>query len=261
MQIGFNLPVSGPMATPATMARMARLGEEMGFDYLTLTDHVALPDTSTPGYPYSETGEFYSPSPGIRLEVLGREHLPRGAALIASRHQSAFDTMVWLTLVPRCCYVLKHELLRIPLFGKLIQATRMIAVDRTGGGATLRSLVRQGERAVREARQIVIFPEGTRSPPDSMLPLQPGVAALASRTGLAVIPVVTNSGSYWGRRAFRKRPGTIRMVIRPPLPVGLPRHELMVRLCEQFTIPLDAAGRPVDNSVGGAFPNLSGRPK
>jgi 1-acyl-sn-glycerol-3-phosphate acyltransferase len=197
----------------------------------------------------------------IRLEVVGREHLPKGAALIASRHQSAFDTMVWLTLVPRCCYVLKHELLRIPLFGKLIQATRMIAVDRTGGGATLRSLLREGERAVREARQIVIFPEGTRSQPDSILPLQPGVAALASRTGLAVIPVVTNSGMYWGRRAFRKRPGTIRIVIRPPLPGDLRKDELMVRLREQLTMPIDAAGGPVDKSVGGAFPELPGRPK
>jgi probable F420-dependent oxidoreductase len=70
MQIGFNLPVSGPMATPATMARVARLGEELGFDYLTMTDHIALPDTSTPGYPYSETGEFYSPEPGHRMEQL-----------------------------------------------------------------------------------------------------------------------------------------------------------------------------------------------
>jgi probable F420-dependent oxidoreductase len=70
MQIGFNLPVSGPMATAATMARVARLGEELGFDYLTMTDHIALPDTSTPGYPYSETGEFYSPDPGHRMEQL-----------------------------------------------------------------------------------------------------------------------------------------------------------------------------------------------
>jgi probable F420-dependent oxidoreductase len=70
MQIGFNLPVSGPMATAATMARVARLGESLGFDYLTMTDHVALPDTSTPGYPYSETGEFYSPEPGHRVEQL-----------------------------------------------------------------------------------------------------------------------------------------------------------------------------------------------
>ena len=70
MQIGFNLPVSGPMAAPATMARIARLGEELGFDYLTLTDHIALPDTSVPGYPYSESGSFYSPEPGHRHEQL-----------------------------------------------------------------------------------------------------------------------------------------------------------------------------------------------
>jgi probable F420-dependent oxidoreductase len=70
MRIGFNLPVSGPMATAEVMAKVARLGEELGFDYLTLTDHVALPDTSTPGYPYSETGEFYSPEPGHRMEQL-----------------------------------------------------------------------------------------------------------------------------------------------------------------------------------------------
>jgi probable F420-dependent oxidoreductase len=70
MQIGFNLPVSGPMAEPATMARMARLGEALGFAYLTLTDHIALPDTSVPGYPYSESGAFYSPDPGHRHEQL-----------------------------------------------------------------------------------------------------------------------------------------------------------------------------------------------
>ena len=70
MRIGFNLPVSGPMATPKIMADVAKLGEELGFDYLTITDHVALPDTSTPGYPYSESGEFYSPDPGHRVEQL-----------------------------------------------------------------------------------------------------------------------------------------------------------------------------------------------
>jgi probable F420-dependent oxidoreductase len=70
MQIGFNLPVSGPMASPEVMANIAQLGESLGFDYLTLTDHVALPDTSTPGYPYSTTGEFYTPDPGHRVEQL-----------------------------------------------------------------------------------------------------------------------------------------------------------------------------------------------
>ncbi|HEY4174654.1 MAG TPA: TIGR03619 family F420-dependent LLM class oxidoreductase, partial [Rhodopila sp.] len=70
MQIGFNLPVSGPMASPEVMANIAQLGESLGFDYLTLTDHVALPDTTSPGYPYSTTGEFYTPDPGHRVEQL-----------------------------------------------------------------------------------------------------------------------------------------------------------------------------------------------
>jgi 1-acyl-sn-glycerol-3-phosphate acyltransferase len=164
---------------------------------------------------------------GIRLEVTGLEHIPRGAALIASRHQSAFDTFVWLTLLPRCCYVLKHELLRIPLFGPLLTATGMISVDRDGAAGAVRALLREGDRAVREARQIVIFPEGTRNEPGQPGVLQPGVAALAARTGLPVIPVSTDSGRCWGRRAFRKRRGTIHIVIGAPIPAKTERRALM----------------------------------
>jgi 1-acyl-sn-glycerol-3-phosphate acyltransferase len=176
---------------------------------------------------------------GIRMDVTGLDHIPPGAAVIASRHQSAFDTFVWLTLVPRCCYVLKQELLRIPLFGKLIDHARMIAVDRGAGSAALRSLMRGGERAVAEQRQIVIFPEGTRGPPGAMLPLQPGVAALAARLGLPVIPVATDSGLCWGRRAFWKRPGVIRIAVGPPIPPGTPRAELM-RALDDWMGRLDA---------------------
>ncbi len=168
---------------------------------------------------------------GIRVVVTGREHLPvRGAALIASMHQSAFDTLVWMTLLPRCCYVLKQELLRVPLFGRLIPPSGMIAIDRFGGMQSLRALMQEGVRASREQRQIVIFPEGTRAAPGQILPLQPGIAALAASTGLPVIPVVTDSGLYWGRRSFRKRPGTIHIAIQPPIPAGLRRQELMQRL-------------------------------
>jgi 1-acyl-sn-glycerol-3-phosphate acyltransferase len=164
--------------------------------------------------------------------------------LIASRHQSAFDTFVWLTLVPRCSYVLKRELLRIPLLGPLIPLAGMIAVDRGGGGGALRGLMRDGDRAVREGRQIVIFPEGTRAEPGALLPLQPGIAALAARTRLPVIPVVTDSGQYWGRRAFHKRSGTIHIRVLEPIPTGIGRDQLMQRL--------EAALRSeaVENSVG-----------
>jgi 1-acyl-sn-glycerol-3-phosphate acyltransferase len=175
---------------------------------------------------------------GIRLEVTGLEHIPSGAALIASRHQSAFDTFVWLTLLPRCCYVFKEELLRIPLFGPLIAAAGMIAVDRDAGGSAIRALLRQGDVAVRNQRQIVIFPEGTRSEPGSPGALQSGVAALASRTGLPVIPVSTDSGRYWGRRAFRKQAGTIRILIGPPIPPQTDRKVLM-RALEKGLAALD----------------------
>ena len=132
-----------------------------------------------------------------RCEVI-RRTCRTGAALIASHHQSAFDTLVWLTLVPRCCYVMKQELLRIPLFGPLLPLGGMIAVDREGGAKALRGLMREGARAVHEQRQIVIFPEGTRAEPGAVLPLQPGVAALAALTRLPVIPVVTRFGSVLG---------------------------------------------------------------
>ena len=172
---------------------------------------------------------------GIRVEVTGLEHIPPGPALIASRHQSAFDTFLWLTLVPRCCYVFKKELLRIPLFGPLIAGAGMIAVDRDAGANAIRNLLKEADRAVRENRQVVIFPEGTRSEPGSPLVLQPGIAAMAARTGLPVIPVSTDSGRYWGRRSFRKRPGVIHVVIGEPIPAETERKALMRALVSGLT--------------------------
>ena len=136
----------------------------------------------------------------------------------------------WLILVPRACYVLKVELLKIPIFGSLARPAGMIPVDRDGGGAALRALMKEGARAAGEGRQIVIFPEGTRAEPGVFPPLQPGIAALAAATKLPVVPVVTDSGDFWGRRAFRKQPGTIRLVILPPLPAGMARGALMAQL-------------------------------
>jgi len=155
---------------------------------------------------------------GVRLVVEGREHLPpSGPALIASRHESAFDTIIWFTLVPDVTYVLKKELLRIPVYGWHARGAGMISVDRQGGATAMRGMLREARATVAAGRQIVIFPEGTRAPPGELLPLQPGIVALAKATGLPVIPVATNSGRVWSRRAFTKRPGTITVRILPPL--------------------------------------------
>lgn len=185
---------------------------------------------------------------GIEWQVIGT--LPTEAALIASHHESAFDTLVWLTLVPRPAYVMKQELQRIPLFGGLTRPAGMIAVDRRGGAKALRGLIREAARAVAEQRQIVIFPEGTRAEPGVVLPLQPGIAALAASTGLPIIPVVTDSGRCWGRRAFRKRPGVIRIVLLPAIPADTPRQELLPRLQTALRDGCRALAQTVDNSVG-----------
>jgi 1-acyl-sn-glycerol-3-phosphate acyltransferase len=181
---------------------------------------------------------------GIRLEVAGLDRLAGdGPRLIASLHQSTFDTIVWLTLVPRSCYVVKRELSRVPLFGRLLTLAGMIVVDRSRGAAALRGLIHDADRAVREQRQIVIFPEGTRGEPSEVLPLQPGIAAIAARTRLPVFPVVTDAGQFWGRRAFHKYPGTIHVRVLEPIAAGTERAILMERLAEAFRVP-------VENPVG-----------
>jgi 1-acyl-sn-glycerol-3-phosphate acyltransferase len=187
---------------------------------------------------------------GVDWVVTGHERLPAsGAALIAPMHQSAFDTIVWLLLVPDCVFIIKRELTRIPLFGTLLLRGGMIPVDRLAGAAAMRALLRRAGAAVAEGRQIVIFPEGTRVTPGVSVKLQPGIAALATRTGLPVIPVVTDSGHYWGRRSFRKHPGTIQIAVLPPLPAGLPRDELLARLTQAYAEGYAALrrGHAVDN--------------
>ncbi len=201
---------------------------------------------------------------GISWEVTGRERLPAtGAALIAPMHQSAFDTLVWLLLLPDCTYVLKLELTRIPLFGKLLLRAGMIAVDRSGGAAAMRDLIRRAGDAAAEGRQILIFPEGTRVAPGAGVKLLPGVAALAARTGLPIIPVATDSGHFWGRRALRKLPGTIRVAVLPPLQAGLSRDVLMGQLEQTYAASYAALrrGQAVDNSVGSPCRTLPRQPR
>jgi len=180
----------------------------------------------------------------VEIQVEGAENLPKsGPALIAAQHQSAFDTLVWLQLLPRPAYVLKRELLDLPLLGPLLLPSGFIAVDRGGGAAALRKMVADCRAAVARGRQIVIFPEGTRVPPGESAILQPGVVALAQVLDLPVIPAATNSGLFWGRNAFHKRAGRLHIKICPPLPAGAKRAEVMAALTEIYY------GRAVDNSV------------
>lgn len=167
---------------------------------------------------------------GARLEVRGMENIPPGPVVIAAKHQSAFDTIVWLTLLPDTAYVLKKELLSIPLYGWHARNMGMIPVDRAGGGPALRAMLRGAQASLEEGRQVVIFPEGTRTAPGERVPYQPGVVAIAGLGVAPVIPAATDSGRVWGRRAVLKRPGVIRISVLPPLPPRLPRARLLSEL-------------------------------
>lgn len=155
---------------------------------------------------------------GIRTHVEGLEKLPMDRPfIIASQHQSAFDTLVWMNLVPRPTYVMKEELLKVPFVGPMLKLTGMIPVERAGGTKAMRGLLKRTEEANTDGRQMIIFPEGTRMPYGATISLKPGIVAMARHTALPVYPVATNSGLCWPNRGFLKRAGTISIVVCDPV--------------------------------------------
>jgi 1-acyl-sn-glycerol-3-phosphate acyltransferase len=167
---------------------------------------------------------------GIDYCITGTEHLPNTPAIYAAKHQSAWETLFLSRYLNFPAFVLKKELLSIPLFGWFLKRAGMIAVDRKGGASALRQMARQASETLEGGRSILIFPEGTRVAPGETRPYQPGVAALYTQLKTPVVPVALNSGLFWGRRAFIKKPGTIVVEILPPIPPGLDRKALMREL-------------------------------
>ncbi len=182
---------------------------------------------------------------GTDYQVSGRENLPDGPFVIAAKHQSAWETIIFFLLIDRPAYVLKKELLAIPLYGWYARRGGHIAVDRKAGAKALRLLLEDSRRAIADGMVPVIFPQGTRTAPGTHLPYQPGIAALYRGLDLPVVPVALNSGLFWGRRAFRKRPGTIKLEFLPAIPPGTDRAGFMAGLetaIEQATDRLVAEG-------------------
>ena len=167
---------------------------------------------------------------GVRFEVRGRENLPPGPAILVSKHQSAWDTGIFCLLVSDPAYVLKKELIWLPFYGWLLKRVEMVAVDRSAGASALKSMIRQARRALDKKRHVIIFPEGTRGATGTKGHYHPGVAALDRAFDQQVVPVALNSGLYWPRRSFVKRPGTIIIEFLPAMPKGLERKTFMADL-------------------------------
>lgn len=174
---------------------------------------------------------------GIRWRVEGRENLPAGACIIAAKHQSAWETFFFHLLLDRPVYILKKELFSIPLVGWYMRKVGTVAIDRKAGAAALKYMLREAEDRVAHGRQIVIFPEGTRvAPGAASKPYKSGVAALYGRLGerAPVVPVALNTGLFWGRNSFIKRPGEVVVRILPPLPAGLDKKVFLATLHDRI---------------------------
>jgi len=171
---------------------------------------------------------------GTRLEVRGREHIPRGAALVAGKHQSTWETFAVLPLVDDPAMVLKRELTYIPLFGWFIFKFKMIPVERNAGALALKKMIAAAKQAVADNRQILVFPEGTRRPPGAPPDYKPGAAALYLSLKVPCVPMALNSGVFWPRRKFLRYPGTIVVEFLAQIPPGLDRKRFSSRLVEEI---------------------------
>ncbi|HEY4819656.1 MAG TPA: lysophospholipid acyltransferase family protein [Xanthobacteraceae bacterium] len=183
---------------------------------------------------------------GITVEWRGLEKIPAGACLVAAKHQSVWETFALLTVFRDPTYILKRELLWLPLFGWAAWRAGMIPVDRGGGKPALAAMAAHVRDALAAGKQIIIFPEGTRRPAGAEPKYKYGIAHLYGEGIAACVPIALNSGLFWPRRQFLRYPGTITVEILDPIAPGLPIDVFFERLqrdLEAATARLIAQGR------------------
>ena len=176
---------------------------------------------------------------GLDYQVLGAEYRGRENVIYAVKHQSAWDTVATHLLIDDPAIALKQELIKIPIFGPCLRHAGMIEIARGEGAKALRSLIQGARQAIARGSPVVIFPEGTRTLPGEKRRYQPGVAALYKQLALPVVPVALNSGVFWGRRSFTKRPGTILVEFLEPIEPGLERKAFMAALQDRIDSATD----------------------
>jgi 1-acyl-sn-glycerol-3-phosphate acyltransferase len=149
--------------------------------------------------------------------VEGREHLPSRSSIVLLKHSSAWETLAQFRIFPRQTWVLKRELMWVPILGWVLWLLKPIAIDRRGGGVAVQQVLEQGRARLKEGFWVMIFPEGTRMPVGETRRYGMSGVLLAQAEGLPIVPVTHNAGYFWPRRGWLKKPGTIRVVIGPPI--------------------------------------------
>lgn len=155
---------------------------------------------------------------GLKYRIKGAENLPQHAAIVMSKHQSSWETISLKGLLSKeQSWVLKRELMRIPIFGWALASIPTIAINRGAGREALKQIIQQGKKVLDDGRIVVIFPEGTRTPPGNKGRYGIGGAMLAEKSGYPVVPIAHNAGVFWRRRGLKKYPGTIDVVVGRPI--------------------------------------------
>lgn len=167
---------------------------------------------------------------GTHVEFRGRENIPPGGVIIAAKHHSMWETFALFPEVADGVFILKRELTWIPLFGWYLWKQDMIAVDRSKGSAAMTAMNARARDVIAAGRQILIFPEGTRRPAGAEPAYKYGITHLYMSTGATVVPTALNSGIFWPRRQFLRRPGTIVVEFLPPIHAGLSRQDFAAKL-------------------------------
>jgi 1-acyl-sn-glycerol-3-phosphate acyltransferase len=200
---------------------------------------------------------------GLGHQIRGLDRIPGDGCIIAMKHQSAWDTLILPALLGDPAPVLKRELLLVPFYGWYAARAGSISIDRKGGAGAVRRLIATARSIAAEGRPIVIFPEGTRVAPGERRPYQPGVAALYQALALPLVPAAVNSGLYWGRRSFVKRPGRIVLEFLEPIPPGWPRPQVMAELEQRIETATAALMREGLNEtrLPGGTPSIRDAPK
>lgn len=170
---------------------------------------------------------------GITHKVEGMENIPSGSCVIASKHQSAWDTMIFFSVLRHPTFIFKKELIKIPFFGKFLLRMGMIPVDRQGGASALKNMISEVKVSLDKGMALVLFPEGTRTAVgQNDVKYHPGVAAIYQddSTNVPFVPVALNSGICWKKNSFLKYPGVITIKFMEPIKKGIDRKEFMKKL-------------------------------
>jgi len=172
---------------------------------------------------------------GVRLEVRGLEHLPKdGPVLLAAKHQSMFDIVPAFAFMPDALFVMKRELMRIPVFGWHNLKNGSIVVDRQGHVQAMRKMIADARDRFKEPRQLLIFPEGTRRPPGAPPDYKPGVAGIYRDLNVPCVPIATNTGMHIDSSGVATSRGVVVYEVLEPIPAGLKRADFMRLLQERI---------------------------